>query len=329
MDWKNRNVLITGVTGFVGTWLAKDLVERGANVVGFVRDEIPNMPLRTMGVYDKLRAAPKGDLVDYKSVKRVFNEYEIDTCFHLAAQPIVTIANKNPAWTFEVNIKGSWNVLEAARTSEKIRAVIIASTDKVYGEPIKLPITEDHPLLAEYPYDASKACMERLARTFFTTYGLPVAITRCCNIYGGGDMNFSRIINGTIKAILLDQNPVIRSDGTPVRDFIFVKDAANAYVTLAEQIENEGVKGQAFNFASNAPINMLDLVKKIIEVSGKTNLKPDVQGTKKPDAEIDEQYLSSEKAERVLGWQPQFNLEAGLKETIKWYEDYFSKIKTD
>jgi len=326
MDWKNRNVLITGVTGFVGTWLAKDLVERGANVVGFVRDEIPNMPLRTMGVYDKLFAAPKGDLVDYKSVKRVFSEYEIDTCFHLAAQPIVTIANKNPTWTFEVNIKGSWNVLEAARTSEKIKAVIIASTDKVYGEPIKLPITEDHPLLAEYPYDASKACMERLARTFFTTYGLPAAITRCCNIYGGGDLNFSRIINGTIKAMIMDQNPVIRSDGTPVRDFIFVKDAANAYVILAEQIEKEGVKGQAFNFASNAPINMLDLVKKIIEVSGRTNLKPDVQGTKKPDAEIDEQYLSSEKAERVLGWQPQFNLEAGLKETIKWYEDYFSKI---
>jgi CDP-glucose 4,6-dehydratase len=326
MDWKNRNVLITGVTGFVGTWLAKDLVERGANVVGFVRDEIPNMPLRTMGIYDKLLAATKGDLVDYKSVKRVFSEYEIDTCFHLAAQPIVTIANRNPAWTFEVNIKGSWNVLEAARTSEKIRAVIIASTDKVYGEPIKLPITEEHPLLAKYPYDASKACMERLAKTFFTTYELPVAITRCCNIYGGGDLNFSRIINGTIKAIIMDQNPVIRSDGTPVRDFIFVKDAANAYVTLAEQIEKEGVKGQAFNFASNAPINMLDLVKKIIEVSGRTNLKPDVQGTKKPDAEIDKQYLSSEKAERVLGWQPQFNLETGLKETVKWYEDYFSKI---
>jgi len=326
MDWKNRNVMITGVTGFVGTWLAKDLVEKGANVVGFVRDEIPNMPLRTMGIYDKLLAAPKGDLIDYKSVKRVFNEYEIETCFHLAAQPIVTIANKNPTWTFEVNIKGSWNVFEAARTSEHIKSVIIASTDKVYGEPIKLPITEDHPLLAKYPYDASKACMERIAHTFFTTYGLPIGITRCCNIYGGGDLNFSRIINGTIKSILMDQNPVIRSDGTPVRDFIFVKDAANAYLTLAEQIERPGVKGQAFNFASNSPINMLDLVNKIIEVSGRTHIKADVQGTKKPDAEIDEQYLSGEKAKAVLGWEPKFNLEQGLRETIQWYDNYFKKI---
>ena len=327
MGWKGKNVLITGVTGFVGTWLAKDLVEKGANVIGFVRDDIPNMPLRTMGIYDKLGAVAIGDLIDYNSVKRVFNEYEIDTCFHLAAQPIVTIARRHPTLTFDVNIRGSWNVFEAARTSEKLKALVIASTDKVYGEPIKLPITEDHPLIAEYPYDASKACMERLARTYFTTYGLPVAITRCCNIYGGGDLNFSRIINGTIKSVLMGEDPVIRSDGTPVRDFIYVKDAANAYVVLAEQIERDSVKGQAFNFASNAPINMLDLVKKIIAVSGRTDAKPDVQGTKKPDAEIDEQYLTSEKAKRVLGWEPKFNLEDGLKETIKWYEDYFSNIR--
>ena len=326
MEWKNRNVMITGITGFVGTWLAKDLVEKGANVVGFVRDEVPNMPLRTMGIYDKLLAAPKGDLVDYKSVKRVFNEYEIETCFHLAAQPIVTIANRNPTWTFEVNIKGSWNVFEAARTSEHIKSVIIASTDKVYGEPIKLPITEDHPILAKYPYDASKACMERIAHTFFTTYGLPIGITRCCNIYGGGDLNFSRIINGTIKSILMDQNPVIRSDGTPVRDFIFVKDAANAYLTLGEQIERPGVKGQAFNFANNSPINMLDLVNKIIEISGRPHIKADVQGTKKPDAEIDEQYLSGERAKAVLGWEPKFNLDQGLHETIQWYDNYFKTI---
>ncbi len=327
MNWKGRNVLITGITGFVGTWLAKDLVEKDANVVGFVRDEIPNMPLRTMRIYKKLSAVAKGDLINYKSVKRVFNEYEIDTCFHLAAQPIVTIAKRHPSLTFDVNIRGSWNVFEAARTSEQLKTLIIASTDKVYGEPIKLPITEEHPLFAKYPYDASKACMERLARTYFATYGLPVAISRCCNIYGGGDLNFSRIINGTIQAISMGQNPVIRSDGTPVRDFLYVEDAAQAYVTLAEKIEKEGVKGQAFNFASNAPINMLDLVKKIIEVSGKTNLKPDVQGTRKPEAEIDEQYLSSEKAKRILGWEPKFNLEQGLKETIEWYDEYFKKIK--
>jgi len=327
MDWKGSNVLITGVTGFVGTWLAKDLVERGANVVGLIRDEIPNMPLRTMGIYNKLGAVAGGDIISYNSVKRVFNEYEIDTCFHLAAQTIVGVAKRSPTITFDINIKGTWNILEAARTSEKLKRLVLASTDKVYGEPIKLPIREDHPLLAAYPYDASKACVERLAKTYFITYGLPVAITRCCNIFGGGDLNFSRIIPGTIKSIIFNQNPIIRSDGTPVRDFIYVKDAARAYIVLAESMGKAGVNGEAFNFGSNAPINMLDLVKKIIEVSGRKGLAPDVQGTKKPDAEIDEQYLSSEKAKRVLGWQPQFILESGLKETIKWYEDYFSKIR--
>lgn len=326
MDWNDRNVLITGATGFVGTWLTKSLIEKGANVVAFIRDEIPNMPLRMMGIYDKLGAAVKGDIIHYRNVKRVFNEYEIDSCFHLAAQTIVGVAKNNPTNTFNINIRGSWNILEAARTSEKLKRLIIASTDKVYGEPIKLPITEDHPLLAAYPYDASKACVERLARTYFTTYGLPVTITRCCNIYGGGDLNFSRIIPGTIKSIILNQNPIIRSDGTPVRDFIYVKDVANAYIILAENMGKTVIDGEAFNFGSNAPINMLDLVKKIIEVSGRTHLKPDVQGTKRPDAEIDEQYLSSEKAKRLLRWALRFDLESGLKETIKWYENYFSKI---
>lgn len=324
-DWKNKRVLITGATGFVGTWLAKDLVEKGADVIAFIRDEVPNSPIRWMGVYDKIFAAAKGDLTNYESLKRVFNEYEIDTCFHLAAQPIVTVANRNPAWTFEVNIKGSWNVFEAARVSETIKRIVIASTDKVYGESIELPITEKHPLLGLYPYDASKVCMERLARTYFTTYGLPVSITRCCNIYGGGDLNFSRIIPGTIKSVIFNQNPVIRSDGTPVRDFIYVEDAANSYVVLAENMGKKDFDGEAFNFGSNAPINMLNLVKKIIKVSGRTDLKPDVQGTKKPDAEIDEQYLSSEKARKVLDWKPRFKLEDGLKKTIEWYEEYFSK----
>ena len=327
MDWKGKNVLITGVTGFVGTWLAKDLIERGANVVGFVRDEIPNMPLRTMGIYGKLGAVTNGDIISYNSVKRVFNEYEIDTCFHLAAQTIVGVAKRSPAITFDINIRGTWNILEAARTSETVKRLVLASTDKVYGEPMKLPITEDHPLLASYPYDASKACVERLARTYFTTYELPVAMTRCCNIYGGGDLNFSRIIPGAIKSIIFNQNPIIRSDGTPVRDFIYVKDASNAYILLAENIGKTSVNGVAFNFGSNAPINMLDLVKKIIGASGRTNLKPDVQGTAKPHAEIDKQYLSSEKAMRVLGWKPRFDLDSGLKETIKWYEDYFSKLR--
>jgi len=326
MDWKNGNVLITGATGFVGTWLAKALIDRGANVIAFVRDEIPNAPVRTMGIFEKIGAIVPGDITDYASVKRVFAEYDIDTVFHLAAQTLVGVAKESPTTTFDVNIRGTWNILEAARTSGKVKRMVVASTDKVYGEPIKLPITEDHPLLASYPYDASKVAVEALARTYAVTYEQSVAITRCCNIYGGGDMNFSRIIPGTIKSVLDGQNPVIRSDGTPVRDFIHVDDAVSAYLTLAEQIGKQGVTGEAFNFGSNAPINMLDLTKKIIEASGRTQLKPDVQGTRKPDAEIDRQYLSAAKAERMLGWKPQVKLEAGLKDTIAWYEDYFSKI---
>ncbi|MFH1623232.1 MAG: SDR family NAD(P)-dependent oxidoreductase [Candidatus Aenigmatarchaeota archaeon] len=326
MDWKSSNVLITGATGFVGTWLAKALIERGANVVAFVRDEIPNAPIRTMDIFEKLVAMAPGDITDYASVKRVFAEYDIDTVFHLAAQTLVGVAKESPTTTFDVNIRGTWNVLEAARTSGKVKRMVVASTDKVYGEPIKLPITEDHPLLAVYPYDASKVAVEALTRTYAITYGLPVAITRCCNIYGGGDMNFSRIIPGTIKSVLENTNPVIRSDGTPVRDFIHVDDAVAAYITLAEQMWNDGVTGESFNFGSNAPINVLDLTNKIIEVSGRTQLKPDVQGTRKPDAEIDKQYLSAEKAARVLGWKPVVKLEPGLKDTIAWYEDYFKKI---
>lgn len=324
MDWKGRNVMITGITGFVGTWIAKDLVEKGANVIAFVRDEVPNMPLRTMGIYDKLGAIVRGDILDANMVKRTFYEYEIETCFHLAAQTIVGIAKRAPTITFDVNMRGSWNVMEAARTSEVLKSLVIASTDKVYGEPIKLPIKEEHPLLAAYPYDASKACIERLARTYFTTYGLPVSMTRCCNIYGGGDLNFSRIIPGTIRDIIMNKNPVIRSDGTPVRDFIYVKDAATAYLMLAENMDKSEVKGESFNFGSNSPINMLDLVNKIIKVSGK-DLAPDVQGEKKPHAEIDEQYLSSEKALKVLGWKPKFDLENGLGETFSWYSEYLAK----
>lgn len=325
MDWKGSNVLITGATGFVGTWLAKALIERGANVIAFVRDEIPNAPIRTMDIFGKLGAVVPGDITDYASVKRVFAEYDIDTVFHLAAQTLVGVAKESPTTTFDVNIRGTWNLLEAARTSGKVKRMVVASTDKVYGEPMSLPITEDHPLLASYPYDASKVAVEALTRTYFATYGLPVAITRCCNIYGGGDMNFSRIIPGAIKSVLEGTNPVIRSDGTPVRDFIHVDDAVNAYITLAEHIGEAGVNGQAFNFGSNAPINMLDLTKKVIEASGK-KLKPDVQGVRKPDAEIDRQYLAADKAARVLGWKPKVGLDAGLKKTIAWYEDYFSKI---
>lgn len=323
VEWKDKNVLITGATGFVGSWLTKALVERGANVIIFVRDHVPATPLKYMGIYNKVGAAASGDITVYNSIRRVFNEYEIDTCFHLAAQTIVGVANRSPVPTFETNIKGTWNILEAARNSETIKRVVVASTDKVYGEPKELPITEQHPLLAAYPYDASKACMERLCGVFVATYGLPIVITRCCNIYGGGDLNFSRIIPGTIRSVLFNERPIIRSDGSPVRDFIHVDDVVSAYITSADSLAKEGVLGEAFNFGSNAPIDVLSLVKKIIEISGKA-LEPEILGKGAPKAEISRQYLSNEKANRILGWEPRVGLEEGLRRTIEWYATFFN-----
>lgn len=323
MEWEGKNVLVTGGSGFVGSWLVKSLVEKKANVIALIRDYVPGSSLIYMGIHPKLRAAVNGNIINYDDVHRIFNEYEIDTCFHLAAQTIVGVANRSPLPTFETNIKGTWNILEVALRSKTLERIVMASTDKVYGEPIKLPITEDHPLSAIYPYDASKACTEILARTYSETYGLPIGITRCCNIYGGGDLNFSRIIPDTIRSIVFNKNPIIRSDGTPVRDFIYITDAVAAYLILAEKLDEKGVKGNAFNFGSNSPIKILDLVNKIIEISGK-KLKPRILSKGKLKAEINIQYLSSEKAKKLLDWGVKVPLEMGLKETMKWYTKFFA-----
>lgn len=328
MNWEGKNVLITGASGFVGSWLSKSLVEKKANVIALVRDHVPDSPLIYMDTYPKLKAVVDGDIIDHDTVNRVFNEYDIDTCFHLAAQTIVGAANREPIPTFQTNIKGTWNILDVALKNETLERIIIASTDKVYGEPIKLPITEDHPLSAIYPYDASKACVEILTRTYFKTYGLPIGITRCCNIYGGGDLNFSRIVPDTIRSIIFNKSPIIRSDGTPVRDFIYITDAVNAYITLAENLDRKNVKGEAFNFGSNSPIKILDLVNRIIKISGK-NLKPVIKGKGKPKGEISEQYLSIEKTKKILKWKPKVPLEMGLKKTIKWYGDFFAKTSKE
>jgi CDP-glucose 4,6-dehydratase len=326
VDWKEKNVLITGATGFVGSWLAQNLIDKGSNVIALVRDDLPKSALNFMGVYPKLKAVVNGDISDFGLVKRVFNEYEINCCFHLAAQTIVGVANESPMPTFETNIKGSWNMLEAARMSKTLERIVIASTDKVYGEPMKVPITEDHPLLASYPYDVSKACVDMLSHMYFSTYGLPIGITRCSNIYGGGDLNFSRIVPGTVKSVIFNESPIIRSDGTPIRDYIYVLDAVNAYIVLAENLDKNGVKGNAFNFGAAVPIRVLDLVNKIIQISGK-NLKPTILGQGKMKAEIDAQYLSSKKSESLLGWKPRISIEEGLKKTIEWYNNFFKTYR--
>jgi CDP-glucose 4,6-dehydratase len=320
--WRGRNVLVTGATGFVGSWITEALVNMGANVVILVRDvsSLSSLALKSASsIHSRARAAVLGDVTVYSVIERILNEYEVDTCFHLASQTIVGVAKRSPLSTFKSNIMGTWNVLEACRRSRILQRVVVASSDKAYGEPLKLPITEDHPLLAAYPYDASKACADILARTYFETYGLPVGVTRCSNIYGGGDMNFSRIIPDTVRSVLIGKAPIIRSDGTPERDYMYISDAVNAYITLAENLDRPKVKGEAFNFGTGKPVSVLDLVEKIINLAGKPHLKPVILG--RETKEIKVQYLSTKKAKDALNWEARVSLEQGLVKTIKWYKE--------
>lgn len=311
--WEGKNVLVTGGTGFVGSWITKGLFEKNANVIVLIRDltqpQIKFLP--------NVRAVVKGDLLDYELLLRTINEYDVDTCFHLAAQAIVSAANRNPISTFDTNIRGTWNLLEALRNSKTIKRVVVASSDKAYGKHEKLPYSEDFNLNGLYPYDASKACEDIIARAYFNTYGLPVTVTRFANIYGGGDFNLSRIIPDTVRSLILNKSPVIRSDGTPVRDYIYISDVVDGYLTLAEKIEK--ALGNAFNFGTNKPVSVLELVNLIIKISEK-DLTPLIEGKGTPSGEIDRQFLDSSKAKRVLGWEAKVPLEEGLRKTYKWYE---------
>ncbi len=320
MDWQDLNVFVTGADGFIASWLAKELVESGANVTIITRDLRKNPGYKLLKIEDKVNIVI-GDIVNYSTVERVLNEYSIDTCFHLAAQALVQTANRSPLSTFESNIKGTWNVLEASRVTETVKRIVVASSDKAYGIQEKLPYTEDNPLLGSFPYDASKACTDILSRCYFKTYSLPVAITRNANIYGGGDMNFSRIVPDAIRCMLTQKEFLIRSDGTLERDYMYVKDAVNAYLTLAKNLHRKEVRGEAFNFGTGKPISVKSLVNKIADIGGKQyNLKIKILGEAKN--EINRQYLDSSKAKSILGWLPKYSFENGLKETINWYKSY-------
>ncbi|MBS3140752.1 GDP-mannose 4,6-dehydratase [Candidatus Woesearchaeota archaeon] len=320
--WEGKNVFVTGATGFVGGWLVKHLVENKARVVVLTRDEVPNSNFMLENLNNKVIIV-KGDLTNQLLIQRLVNEYEIDTIFHLAAQALVTIANSNPVNTFESNIKGTWNILEAARLNNLVKRVVIASSDKAYGSPKILPYTEDMPLQGEHPYDVSKSCADLLARAYYKTYGLPVAITRCSNIYGGGDINFNRIIPGLIKAVLKNEEFVIRSDGTFERDYMYVEDAVNAYLTLAENLDRDEIKGESFNFGTETPINVLELIEKIKKILN-IHIEKKVLGQAK--GEIDKQYLGCEKARRMLNWKPHYNLNEGILKTFEWYKKYENKV---
>jgi len=322
--WNNKNVFVTGGTGFIGTWLVKDLVDNGADVTCLVKDYPKDSNFVELNL-DKKTNLVFGDMLDLNLIKLTLEKYNIDTVFHLAAQPLVQIALKNPLETIQANIMGTLNILDSCRLNNKIKRIVVASSDKAYGPSDKLPYDETFPLRGIYPYDVSKSCTDLIASSYGITYNMPIAITRLSNVYGGGDLNFDRIIPETIKHILHNENILIRSNGKFTREFFYVKDAANAYLTLAEKINELNLKGDAFNFGTDQPIVILDLVKKIIDVSENKDAKIKILDTAK--AEIKDQYLSSEKAKKTLDWEPKYSLEKGLKETYLWYKNYFKNNK--
>lgn len=324
MNWEDRSVFITGCTGLLGSWLTKYLVEEGANVTGLVRDWVPKSLLHTDGMEGSINIV-QGEVEDYYTMERVLNEYEVDTVFHLAAQTIVGIANRNPLSTFETNIKGTWNILEAARRSPTIERIVVASSDKAYGDQENLPYDEETPLQGTHPYDVSKSCSDLIAKTYNVTFGLPVCITRCGNFYGPGDLNFNRLIPGTIRSVLRDRRPVIRSDGTYIRDYFYVKDGALAYMHLAEKMDNLDIAGEAFNFSNEQQIPVIDMANRILKLMGREDLEPEILGEAKH--EIIHQYLSAKKAREILGWKPRYSLDQALGETIEWYRKFFQEGK--
>jgi CDP-glucose 4,6-dehydratase len=318
--WSDRPVLVTGSTGLLGSWLTRALIERGAVVVALIRDWVPQSELIRTCTLDRVRSV-RGDVRDQETVERALGEYEIDTAFHLAAQTIVGIANRNPLSTFESNIRGSWTVLEACRRSPAVRQVIVASSDKAYGAHEKLPYLEDAPLQGRHPYDVSKSCADLIAQSYWATYGLPVCVTRCGNLYGGGDLNWNRIVPGTIRSALHSERPIIRSDGTCVRDYFYVEDAALAYLMLAEQLAaRPELAGQAFNFSNESQLSVLAIARLILGLMGCEDLEPEVRG--KAPNEIGHQFLDASKARKVLGWRARFSLEDGLSQTIDWYTQF-------
>jgi CDP-glucose 4,6-dehydratase len=317
--WQDRPTFVTGATGLVGSWLVRRLLAAGADVVCLVRDWVPQSELCSAGLIEKVRVV-RGDVCDRELLERTLAEYEIATVIHLAAQTIVPIANRQPFATFQTNIAGTWTLLEACRVNPTVEQIVLASSDKAYGEHATLPYEESMPLQGRHPYDVSKSCADLIAQAYAPTYGLPVAITRCGNFYGGGDLNWNRLVPGTIRSVLRGQRPVIRSDGRSIRDYFYVEDGAAAYMLLAERLADDpGLRGQAFNFANESQVPVLDLVRLILKLMDST-LEPDVRN--QASNEIPHQYLSAAKAKSVLGWRPLFSLEEGLRRTMAWYRAF-------
>jgi CDP-glucose 4,6-dehydratase len=319
-EWSERRVFVTGATGLVGSWLTRALAEQGAYVVALVRDWDTKSELMRSGVIQRVNVV-SGALEDYGALDRAINEHELDTVFHLGAQTIVGSALRSPLATFEANIRGTYNLLDACRVhGDLVKRVVVASSDKAYGDSETLPYTEDMPLHGRHPYDVSKSCADLIALSYAHTYGLNITVARCGNIYGGGDLNWSRIVPGTIRSLLAGQPPILRSDGTFTRDYVYVRDVVDAYLLLAARASDVGVRGEAFNISPEHVVSVLEITNKIRELMGRLDLEPLILN--QAQAEIKDQYLESSKARERLGWVSQWTLERGLVETIGWYKHF-------
>jgi CDP-glucose 4,6-dehydratase len=317
--WRDRSVLVTGGTGLLGSWLVKQLLDVGSNVVCLVRDWVPQSELVRSQRIEQVNTV-RGDIIDRDVVERILGEYEVEVVFHLAAQTIVGIANRNPISTFSTNIEGTWNLLEACRHSPKVLSIVVASSDKAYGHQEHLPYNETMPVQGRHPYDVSKSCADLIAQTYAASYNLPVAITRCGNFYGGGDLNWNRVVPGTIRSVIRGERPIVRSDGNFVRDYFYVEDGAAAYRLLAERLFSDAtLRGQAFNFSNESQVSVLELVDMILRKM-KSSLRPEVLN--QASNEIRHQFLSAERARTNLNWKPQFTLESGLDRTLAWYREF-------
>lgn len=325
--WKGKSVLVTGATGLVGSWLVNELLKEGAGVTALVLDSDPSSQLIRSGDIEKISVV-NGNLNNYQDVARAMFTNECSTVIHLGAQTIVGTALLDPLSTFESNIKGSWNLLEVVRQSKGlVKSVVVASSDKAYGESENLPYTEDQALHGDGPYDVSKSCTDLLAQSYGNTYNLPITVARCGNIYGGGDLNWSRIVPGTIRDLVAGRQPVLRSDGTFVRDYVYVDDVVSGYLKLAEVSQNKNINGEAYNFSRDEPLNVMELYKQICLATLGKYLEPKVLNTVK--SEIKDQHLNSAKAKNALGWSSQVSLELGLTRTVAWYKQYLAGAKIE
>jgi CDP-glucose 4,6-dehydratase len=322
--WRGRPVLVTGAQGFIGSWLAEALLDSGADLVAVVRDQ-PAFSRFSLDELANRCTLVWADLSDVRETLRAINEYSSRTVFHLAAQTIVGTANRSPLSTFETNVRGTYNLLEACRLAGSVEQVVVASSDKAYGAHERLPYAESAPLVPSFPYDVSKACADMIARAYFSTYGLPVAVTRFANVYGGGDANFSRIVPDTVRALLEGRRPVIRSDATPERDFMYVEDAVAAYLAIARGLDRDDVRGRAFNAGTGEPVSVMEVVKRLIAISC-AEVEADVAGSGTPAGEIDRQYLDSTQIRDVLGWSASWSLDDGLRATYEWYERHLERL---